>query len=149
MTLFWLIACNNQLVKEYEQEKDLALQTAPPLKNNWKPDILLRLNYKAISKIATRYVEKEIKSKKPLKKKFFGKDFVAKPKLELKNLILSDAPAKDEINFKLISKEKSFYLEVPSKKHSMQKQFSVVWCIELDNGENKLSFSKLKKVKTD
>ena len=147
MTLFWLLACNNQLATEYEQEKELVLQEAPPLKDNWKPDILLRLNYQAISRIAKRYVEKEIKGYKPLKKKFLGKEFIAKPKLELKKLVLSDAAAKDEIQFRT-NIEGKFILSWGPFKETLNTKAVLqgVAKITLDNGENKLSFSKLKKI---
>ena len=148
MTLFWLIACNNQLIKEYEQEKETVLQAAPALKDNWKPDILLRLDYGAISKIAKRYVEKEIKGYKPLKKKFLGKEFVAKPKLNLKTLTLSDAPAKDAIQFRTVL-DGNFTLSWGPFKEKLKTKAVLqgIAKIELNDGENQLSFSKLQKIK--
>ena len=147
MVLFWLLACNNQLVQEYELEKEAVFQTAPALKDNWKPDILLRLNYDAISKIAKRYVEKEIQSYKPLKKKFLSKEFIAKPKLKLKTLTLSDAPGKNKIKFRTIL-EGEFILSWGPFKETLKTKaiLNGVAKIQLDEGENTLSFTKLNKI---
>ena len=148
MVLFWLLACNNQLVQEYELEKEAIFQTAPALKDNWKPDILLRLNYDAISKIAKRYVEKEIQGYKPLKKTFLSKEFIAKPKLKLTKLTLSDAPAKDEIKFQTILEGKFILSWGPFKETLNTKAvLNGVAKIQLDEGENTLSFTKLNKMK--
>lgn len=148
MTLFWLLACNNQIIQEYEQEKETALQTAPKLKDNWKPDILLRLNYDAISKIAKRYVEKEIKSYKALKKNFLGQEFVANPKLELKRLDLSDAAGDNEIQFQTTIEGNIILSWGPFKETlKMKAVLNGIAKIELDDGENNLSFSKLQKIK--
>ena len=100
MILFWMLACHNQIRKDYDLEKEAVLREAPPLQKNWKPDLLLRLDYQAISRIAKRYVEKEIQDYQPLKKQFLGSTFTAKPKLKLTELKLSDAKAKDEIHFR-------------------------------------------------
>ena len=96
--LITLYGCNNDIAIEYALRKDEILQTAPELSPNWKPDIILRLNYEHLSDIAEILINEQLRTAKSFNKDFMGVSLKVVPKLQLEELELSDAPDGDHIN---------------------------------------------------
>ena len=58
--LFLLTACSDKITQEYDARKSEILQASPPAPNDWQPDIVVRLQYDAISKLSKEILEYEI-----------------------------------------------------------------------------------------
>lgn len=82
--------CNNDIVAEYTERKK-SLQASPTdLQENWKPDIVLRLNYEHLTTLAQILVNEQLESSKSFHKDVLGFDLNIQPSLVLTSLRLSD-----------------------------------------------------------
>jgi hypothetical protein len=95
-----IFACSNQIVQEYKEEKRLLMSPATPLEENWQPDILLRLNYRIISKISAEYLQLSFTEPQTIKKNFFGATLTATPEIKIDKLEITDAPKKEYVLFR-------------------------------------------------
>ena len=64
--------CNNDILFEYTERKE-SLQSIPStLTDNWKPDIIFRLNYEHLTTLAQVLVNEQLQSSKSFRKEVLG-----------------------------------------------------------------------------
>ena len=83
--------------RNMRREKEVILQSPSALNDNWRPDIILRLDYTRISDLATYVLNNKIQDVPSTTKEFLGSKAKLTPKLNVKRLVISDAPSKEEV----------------------------------------------------
>jgi hypothetical protein len=82
--------CNNDILAEYTERKESLQSTPSKLSDNWKPDIIFRLNYDHLTTLAQVLVNEQLQSSKAFRKEVLGFALNIQPSLKLTDLQLSD-----------------------------------------------------------
>jgi len=98
--LLMLFACYNQIVLEYEAEKALLMQAPAPLEENWKPDMILRLNYGVISKLSIPHLQDNFTKSTSISKNILGATLKVTPEMTVKRLQIADAPENNQVTIR-------------------------------------------------
>ena len=95
-----LYGCNNDIVAEYTLRKESLLSNPPELLENWKPDIILRLNYDHLTTLAQVLVNEQLQSSNSFRKEVLGFSLDIQPSLKLTTFQLSDDAESEHIHIK-------------------------------------------------
>ena len=94
MWLFTILGCGEEIRHGYEDEKKAVLDRAErPTNDNWNEDIVLRLEYEQLNKLATTLIDEAL-SGAIIEKSVLGQSLILRPNAEIKSFKLKDAPQK-------------------------------------------------------
>ena len=88
--LVLFLACTNQIVQEYNLERAQWLTPPAPLSDTWKPDVLLRSNYRLLGDFAEQKIQIQLTEAPSFKTTILGTNFTASPELTLSKFSLSN-----------------------------------------------------------
>ena len=147
MILAWfLFACSSEIKDEYEKNKAQVLQKPAELGDNWQPDIILRLNYSALSDVAIKILSSELQTIS-LEKEFLGAKFLATSNLTLQSLQIEDVPA--DHSMKILGRLTGPWAWKWKKlqgSESSDISFEGIAKISLEDGEMQLKIRKITKL---
>jgi hypothetical protein len=146
--MWLLIGCQNHIVDEYNVRKAMVLQAPSALKENWSPDIILRLDYTRISALATHVLNKTLKEVPSTTKEFLGFKAKLTPKLSVKRLVISDAHSKEDVQI-LAVLEGPINWKLGGKKgeETVKLRINTNATVKNDNGQLSLHITKLDSLK--
>ena len=146
--MWLLIGCQNHIAEEYADRKAVILQSPSALSDNWGPDIVLRLDYKRISELATHVLNNKLKDVPSTTKEFLGFKAKLTPTLNVKRLVISDAPSKEDVQvFAVLEGPIKWKLGKKSGEESVKLRLKTNAKVENTNGQLTLHITKLDSLK--
>ena len=148
--IWLLLGCQNQIAEEYEARKSAVMQVPSALSDNWNPDIVLRLDYKRISELASHVLSKTLEDIPSAKKEFLGFKATLTPKLKVKRLVISDAPSKEDVQvLAVLEGPVNWKLGNKSGKESVKLRVKTNATVKNNEGQLSLHITKLDSLKAE
>jgi len=124
------------------------MKAPSPLSDSWNPDIVLRLDYKRISELASHVLSKTLEDIPSAKKEFLGFKATLTPKLKVKRLVISDAPSKEDVQvLAVLEGPVKWKLGSKSGKESVKLRIKTNATVKNINGQLSLHITKLDSLK--
>ena len=142
--IWFLLGCQNHIADDYAVRKSSVMKAPSALSDTWKPDVVLRLNYKRISELASHVLSKTLEDVPSAKKEFLGFKATLTPKLKVKRLVISDAPSAEDVQvLAVLEGPINWKLGSKSGKESVKLRIKTNATVKNNDGQLSLHITKL------